>query len=611
MAQLYKINKFNGWMSNDDYIWIAWAVVDAKNVDLSSSKWITLSRNYWFTNSPTLLNTRANWKIVAMLEGNAFTNRLVLTNDVRLTNYSLTEVQYTWTWAAYNMWSITDNTWAREWFILWANWEVHTWSINESDSSLWIWASAVNITQMLQLPTVDSLQPFFHQKAPFLVKQQFLYVTAWNNVSNQVFTIDTSTAPWTVQPDVLKIDAGYTITYMSNIWDQIIIYASNGTNGKQYYWDWITANYDRYIQWYDRAVLGWVGLNNIDYVVSWTSRKRQFYSINGYQPNRLFGTDVYVKNKEQEKFFIETEIGYSNIFETIEETILMPWVNWLYKYWNNNIWFTKWVTRDYIPGDITMLYYNDVNSDRIIIWINTTKISWSNGNYLLENNIRQPDSNTSLYSWNITWIVKTLKFDGWMYGVKKDAIKARVGYKLVNTTTNWSWINIYARVNNGLKYANFYTVATNFWSYTTAPAVWDTYTNDGQTWTIYDITDKRQIDNTELKNKWLILHCTTTDLLYDGDSEGNYTWTLTKATWWGDSTFVFYMADYWFKLVKKINYNNVLDRVNKTTFMLWDLEEKFFNEIQIKFDLFTLTNISSPTIYDFWLLYNVVEEDLE
>lgn len=604
-------------MSNDDYAWQSGAIYDARNVDLSSSKWVKLSRSFNLTR-PDFLFTEAQWAPTALLEWQSQTYRLIASRNWWLKNFINTEYDISAkTSSIFNMWSV--RIWnADYWFILWNSGKIWRWQMDTLDLALWIWAWWVNITDTwvtlpLDISWWSSL--FSSNNCPYLVKWWRLYITAWSWNNHNVFTIDVSTTTWTADIDYLALDRWYSISYMSFIWDQIIVYATNWNQWKQYFWDWLSNEPERVIDWYDKSILWGATLNNIDYVITWTFRKRELYQVQWYQAQKIFETDVSVNNTGYDKFFFETTYWISNLIETIWDTLVLPWQWWIYKYWNNKIWLPKNITRDRLFWLINLVYYNDKNSSNLIVCTQTSSYNWTFWYYIASPSLSPPNDNTNIFPTNTFWIIEWLKFDWWNYAINKEWVKLKVWYAL-DKKYNYDWkvgsgINIYARVDDWYEYANFYTYVYDNWSYTTKPAIWDVYTVDSQNFTVYDITDRNNTlpnwSNEELKDLWLILHCKCSNPRYSLVKSWNLSWVLTKVSWVWDSSLRFYSADEWYQLVWKIRAldENDFNRKEKTIMMT-----KKFNQIQFKFDLFTNDWEITPILYDFYLQYNIIQNDI-
>lgn len=608
---LYQINRWFWWMSNDDYVWQSGAVYDAQNVDVWNSKGVKLSRSFNFT-IPSTLFTSSQWKPVALIEWNSFTKRLIASKNWILKEFSWTEIDISWTVSTiYNVWEI--QVWnLNYWFILWDNWNIYKWQLNEASNDLWVGSGGANISLEVQLSAdIWWWSSFFYDISPYISKGSILYVVWWNTAGHNVFWIDTTTTPWTVNTNYLALDRWFSVSYISTIWDQIIVYATNWDHWKQYYWDWFSQYPNRVIDWYNRPILWGATINNIDYVITGTQSKRELYMVNGYQPVRITATDIWIFDTEREKFFYD--MNWTNTIETIQDTLVLPGDWQIYKYWNNKVWLPKAITRDKIFWKVNLVYYNNANSDNLIVCSESSDFSWT-FKYLIETtSLKKPDDNVWIYPVNNFWSIETLKYQWWNYFLKKQSVKFKIGYNLSNlynsTTIYDNWINIYARVDNGYEYVNFYTYRAYWWYYTIKPSIGDVYSYDWQNFEVYNITDR--INNeawtlNEDKWNWIIIHTKCQNTRYSISKRWSLNGTLTKVSWDWDSNFYFYKSDEWYELVGKIRAINELETTSKS-FMF----NKNFNEIQFKFDLFTNNSIITPILNDFILEYNIIQNDIQ
>lgn len=596
---LYVWKNFYGWISNDEYVWPSGSYYNGLNVDVSESNWIKLARSYATVEQ---IFTTLQWKPMWMIEWNSQTNRLIASRNWILKTFTNQENNFGKT--IYNiskLWDRLDNYW----ILLSSNGEIYKWTINEWSLDLWIWTDWANISLELTLPVdTNGWVSNFDDKSLVFQKDNSIYVTAWNWWLHNIYEL-TLTGWNLVFEQFVTINLWYEITYMTNIGDQIIIYASDWVNGKQYFWDWVSTTFSRVIDWYDKPILWGVTLNNIDYVITWTRNKRELYLVNGYQPNKLYWTDIREINDERAKFFFNPDEWSADIFETIWNTIIFPW-NWcFYKYGDNKVWLPQNLVRNEIFWEPTFIYYNDANGWYLTIWTTTSKYSW-NQQYLLNRiNLSRPTSSSNVYNDRKVWTIETLKHIWDIFSQEKEAVKVRIWYKLNKDTNNNTALNIYAKINSH-HYANFYTYEYNEWDYTTAPEVWDIYSFDWVNWEVYAVTKKARNNWTEIKSQWLIIHCkTTTD--YNWDLEQSYAGLLTKVSWAWQTAFRFYRSDYWYKYLKTITDATK----NSDTFMLRDkMDNLKFNEINFKIDLLTTSSNLTPTFYDIILLYNTIENEI-
>lgn len=80
------------------------------------------------------------------------------------------------------------------------------------------------------------LSKTFSSDAVTLEVPNYIYIGNGDTLTK----VDTSLATWS-STDPVHIARGYTIKGLSKVGDQIYIYASNGSHGKQYIWDGVTA----------------------------------------------------------------------------------------------------------------------------------------------------------------------------------------------------------------------------------------------------------------------------------------------------------------------------------------------------------------------------------
>lgn len=595
---LYVWNSSYGWLSNDKYVWAAWTFENGYNVDVSDSRWVKLARH---NESVNTLFTNLQWKPMWLIEWSSRTNRIIASKNWILKTFTSSE---DFNKTIYNISKITDRL-NNYWLIFSSSGEIYKWTIDENSLDLWVWTNWVNITLETTLPLdTNWWSNYFDEKSLVFQKGNTIYVTAWNGWLHNIHEL--TLVNWSlVYEQFVTINLGYDIRYMTNIWNQIIIYASDWTNGKQYFWNWVSDTFDRVIDWYDKPILWWVTLNNIDYVIVGTWKRREMYVVSGYQPQKMYWTDINVQNRTKEKFFFDTEQWSADIFETIWETIIIPGEDCFYKYWDNKIGLPKNIVRNELFWLVNFIYYNDANWSYLTFWTQTSNYTWNFEYLLTEIFLWQPTPNSTIYPTERVWTLEWLKYIWDSFSQEKSAVKVRVWYKLPKTDTQNTSLNIYARTGDKY-YANFYTYEYNWGSYTTAPSVWDIYSFDWVNWEVYDITIKKDNSWTANKALWLIIHCKTT-AEYEWDKEWVFRWTLTKVSWAGQASFLFSRSDFGYKLLKKITDTTKYS----DTFNLKDkMPSVKFNEINFKVDLITTDPTITPVFYDLILLHDIIENEI-
>ena len=392
--------------------------------------------------------------------------------------------------------------------------------------------------------------------------------------------VDTTTTTWT-SSDPVKVAQGYTIKGITKIGDQITIYASDGSNGKQYIWDWESPLPSREITWYDKPISRVLNLNNVDYIIVRTSKRATLYMVNWYQPE-LIAQSTNLVNTERDRFAFEGD-DYINSIETIGNRLLIPTSGGLYSFWNIHPWYTKSIVREYTWnwGEPRTVYYSESSTaERIFVFYSSTK-SGSFKNYIHTMSQIEEPWRSQQYSKLDPWFIRILPFFGTGYSQRK----ASVGYKIGAKIPTWTYVNIYSRADDETGYANFYTDYDSN-PITVMPTVWAVYTNGSNTYTVTAITD-----NTTSA----IIHCT-----YTWTNAVSYSGTLTKSSGTGDASVVYYRSNE-FKLIKTLSNDTRGGQRFQYT--------ESYNKLEWIVELFTTTTSKTPELYDFQYIFDEVEID--
>ena len=550
---VYNTN-FSLWIYADSTSWL-WT-----NMDFSSGTWWTI----W-----------TNWSISWWLATHTSWSTSVLSQTLSPTNWQAYRIEVRTFWAI--TWSCVVKMW-------WAT----IWSINTTNQTLVWFRTATSTSETLEfVPTSDftwwidsvllqeyymgSYSKNFNEKAPFIVINNFIYIGNGSKITE----VDTTTSNWIIT-DVLKIDLDYTIKWITKIWDQVFIYASNWNSTRQYLRDWVSEAVNVSITWVDKNCVNVANWANQDYIVtssSWTNRT-WLWLVNWYQLQDIF-TNTENTNPSNERIFFQS--NYTNAIETIGKRLLIPWNEWVYTYW----WFTPWLPTSlvkeyiYLWWEISAMSYNESNSNRIV-YSYTWTINW------------------------ITWIYEDLvQITGWynsrtdMSGFIelpphtwecmsniKDLEKLTIWAKIIS----WTQINVYSKnEDRTIKYANIP------YQYTTIPTIWATYTFDWNTYTVYAVTNL---------GSYCILHCTYT-------WTGTWVWwTFTKTNWTWDTTFYCERVRYGYKLLWQLTDTTTRRHQIKAL----DCAEKYY-ELQIWVELLTSSTSKTPEFSDINLYFNETNDD--
>lgn len=416
----------------------------------------------------------------------------------------------------------------------------------------------------------------FNWDAVTLSIPNFLYIG-----NGQILTkVDTSLSNWSTT-DPVKIAQGYIIKWLSKVWDQIYIYASNWIHGKQYIWDGSSATPSREIDWYDKPIQRVINYNNIDYIIVKTTLRSSLYLVNGYQPELIFQS-LNIQTAWKDRFAFDSTT--TNAWEIIGSRILIP-VSWgVFSYGNISPWYPlAWVKEYTVNGNSpTALYYTESNAYYLYIFYTSSKTG-SSKNYICKMFQREESSGND-YSIVDPWYIQSHPFIGTGYSQRKSSATYKIG-AVIPTNTQ---INIYTRCDDELWFATFY-VDADYNGMTILPIAWDTYSNSGNTYIITEVT------TTLSSPKWAILHCT-----YTWTGNVAYSWTLTRVSGSWDSSIVFFRSNEFKKIKTIIN--------NEKWGQLFKYNESY-NKIEWIVELQTKDQTKTPELYDFQAIFDETEID--
>lgn len=561
------VNNFTWWIWNSEYIWKPWSYVDSLNVDVYDGKWLQLWK--WWNES--FINSRLNWYVIWAVYSSSSVYRIYATYDGRIEIAFSSSDSFQFKSSIQNI--FTKQIWNTVYWIILTNSDIYKWVLKPNDIDLWVWSNWANITLEWTLPNVDSIPSFFNEKCPYIINSDLIYVTGWNIYNNDIFTIDTTTSPWTIT-NTLKLDDWFTVTYMWLIWSSVHIVWYDWWWWKEVYWDWISNTlssaktyWNRFIWWYWKPIEWWATFQNSNYYVI----NKDLYLSQWYNSQRLYvGKDF--------------KVWINNALETIWEHLYIPWNEKVYKYWQPIVWLPHNLSATRVDWSITYMEHNlnslDVFYTDYTDWWKKKVISIYNTYYTLQ-----------------YWTLYSYKFDWWQYWAKKNLIKCRIWYNI----PIWTWADIYVKYDNNTKNATFYTD----WllSYTTPPSIWDVYNFNNIDYTITSVI--RKTYSWWPTTQWLIINWVSTTPS-NVNSYDYWLWfSLTKVSWNWEASYQIDKADYWFQLLKELDNTKTTD-----TIMIRDsMPVSDFNEIQVKIDMWTVYDNLTPTIYDYTLEYNIIEND--
>ena len=323
------------------------------------------------------------------------------------------------------------------------------------------------------------------------------------------------------------VDHNYEIVSITQQAGNLIIWATDGYDSRQYYWNGVDAVATEVIEW-KGLIIQWVtGTETISYVLttSWATKwfiewyEYRLYAVSWYQRN-LIASKLYQNRSwnyleaahyNEEKKFDFNDVTSDQSMTIFLDSLYIPWCDWVYKYWYDIAWLRNAWTRP--------IKYN-TGAENIVLWQRWHFLGvWFTADGT--NYIGSVDNR--LYP--STWFLVTESIYRDRLSTRKSIEKMKIWYKNVASTVGN--IKVYAIVDD-----------TYFWRFrptstpTTRPTV-------GAVYNVANNTTASVIDVD--KTNWVITFKT--------ESNGwSYPWlantTLTKVSGtWDDSIAVGYNFD--------------------------------------------------------------------
>ncbi len=464
------------------------------------------------------------------------------------------------------------------------------WTANSWKSTVEIYTSASTSELLEFVPSTDfawnisycriqklnilSSTKTFSALSPYIIFLNYILIWNWNIISSVNMT------SWTpIITDVLTVAKDYTIVWITRIADQIFVYATNWTNGRQYIWDWITTAPTREITWVDKPIQNVANFANIDYVVVWTTTRQQICIVNWYQLQPLVVTDDYI-NTDARIYF---NANYTNSVETIWNRLLIWWNWWVFWLWNKTPWLPTALVKEFIynDGSVTNMFYSESLWHSLFVYFYST-INWVAWNYRVQIYFPEWSSNEKFLELNNrwSWWIETQPIYWDTYSNIKNLNKYTIWLEL----DTWTYINTYIKEISTENYANLYFTWDG-----TGINVWDTYTYSSRTFTV--------ISKIQSSTDACFLHCSYS---WAKLTLKQY-WTFTRATWTWLSTFYADRVRYWYEMIYSHSDTTKLRETINTT--------RTFHKTNFAIELLTTNELYSPKIYDFNVYFNEVTND--
>lgn len=337
-----------------------------------------------------------------------------------------------------------------------------------------------------------------------------IYIASWN-------TIDVlSTLDWRISDSKNLIRSDEEIIGMTQQWDSLIIWATNGIDSHQYYWNGVDSVAAECITWRWQVIRAVTWTETISYVLAgtwWISSWHAYrlYSVSGYQRSlialnayKVFGNDWDLQHYHPNKKFVFNDTERSASMCIFMDNLYLPWCDWIYKFWQTIPWLSNAWSRP--------ISYEKW-ADRLFLYQNW-KVLW----FCYRNNQRNyyATAENELYTPN--WYLVTDSIYRDKLGSRKAIEKMKLWYKSVSS--DYGNIKIYAIVDDDYFWRFDVTGITN------RPEIWDKYEVADDT--IAEIINIKKTTN----NKWEITFRTVSNKwsLVRADS------ILAKISWEWDAT---------------------------------------------------------------------------
>lgn len=543
------------------------------NTHLTSATWWTLG-TWWTTTDEWATHTPWNTAtLVSSSIAGTYSNSDLFRCAIKIKNWTAGTITVN-TWGA-DTETFTD---ASEWWIVatlgWAS----TVKVTITPSSTFDGTiEYVNLHQYdtSKLSNASISGWAYSNKHPALVWEWDLYIASRNYVN--IYNLSDF---WQTYKEL--IDKNFEIVAMNQQAWNIIIWATDGYDSRQYYWNWVDAVATEVIEWKWLIIQSATGTETISYVLttsgqnSWSIEWYEYrlYAVSGYQRNLIasklyqFGSDGYLEasHYNENKKFDFNDVTDEHWMVVFLDSLCIPWCDGVYKYGYDVPWLRSNWTR---PITYDTWATNIILGQRWHYLGVAFRANWVN--YI-------SDVDNRLYT--STWFLVTESIYWDKLSSRKALEKLKIWYKSVASTVGN--IKMYVIVDD-----------TYFWRFRPT----STPTNRPEIWDIYNIAHSTtwEVINVD-KTNWVITFRTISN-----------TWSrawlanisLTKISGeWDDTITVWYNYDN-MCLIKTIEseqqgYNSDLvfgkDFVNNYL--------PFWHKIQFVIELNSNSDWLSPEIYE-------------
>lgn len=367
-----------------------------------------------------------------------------------------------------------------------------------------------------------------------------IFISSWN-------TIDIlSTVDRTVSDSKQLIREDEEIIALSQQADSLIIWATDGKDSHQYYWNWVDGVATEVI---DRPwqVIKWVtNTETVCYVLAWVWNSAawyayRLYAVSWYQRS-LIASNAYKVQASQwnlehyhpSKKFAFNDVQWPESMCMFMDNLYIPWCDGIYQYWQTIPWLSASWSRP-------INYQNW--ADKLFVYQSWAELCFTY-RYDQENYyVRAVNERYAPY-----WYLVTDSLYRDKLGTRKALEKIKLSYKSLSSVDGN--IKIYAIVDDDYFWRFDVTWVTN------RPAIWDVYeVAEDTTAKIIDIqkasSSRWTITFATIENGWSLTVAKTspTKVSWDGDATltTNYNYdnmclikTIETPTQWYGADFIFW-----------------------------------------------------------------------
>lgn len=522
------------WLTYWDWaIWIRQSAIDVVNykqafdpsaeviwdTDMSSATWWTIWTWWTITDNWAEHSTGETWTLTYDISSWWFTTSDYLRVAVKITNWTNGSIHVDIGWG-----DATFNSWAEWWYVATLKGPTNTLTITPSSSFngtiQYVNLHQYDVTDYVYTEKADLYGKTLAQRHPALIWEWDLYVACGYEVN-----IINLTDWWVIHKTL--IDKNFEIVSMTQQAGNIILWATDWFDSRQYYWNGVDAVATEVIEWKGLIIQGVTGTETISYVLttSWQNvgsvewYEYRLYAVSWYQRS-LIASKLYQNmswdylsspHYNENKKFDFNDVTSDQSMTMFLDSLFIPGCDWIYKYGNDIPWMRSAWTRPikYDTGAENITLWQRWH----FLWVWYT-VGGLNYLWVVDNRL-----------YHSTWMLITESIYRDKLSTRKALEKLKIWYKNVASTVGN--IKIYAIVDDTY-FRRFRPTVTP----TKRPSIWDVYN-------VANDTTAKVIDVDKDNN--VITFATVSNT-------GSIPWfanqTLTKVSWeWDDSIAVGYNYD--------------------------------------------------------------------